>query len=193
MHSYICQLNASLIPMRKFVRHDFVGHGGAFIACVLVAACACDPIQGAGSGTPPNPAQYIHIDDGSRTAIVTLIAGHPATDNQFNYDGYASGEMVLTVPVGWQITVQCQNHGTVPNSCAVVRNGHDSAPVDPSWSTPDPRRGLDPGQTASFQFTPASPGAFRIASLVGGNEASGMWLDLEVVASGRPTLTAPGV
>ena len=191
MHSYICQLNASLIPMRKFVRHDFVGHGGAFIACVLVAACACDPIQGAGSGTPPNPAQYIHIDDGSRTAIVTLIAGHPATDNQFNYDGYGNGSLILTVPVGWQVTVQCANHSTVPNSCAVVASGSATEPIQSGWSTPDPSRGLDPGQSTSFAFTPQTTGSYRIASLVRGSEASGMWLDLEVVDKGTPTLTAP--
>ena len=75
---------------------------------------------------------------------------------------------------------------------AVVPNAHDKAPVDPSWSTPDPVRGLDPGQSASFAFAPTKQGSYRIASLVGGNEASGMWLDLEVVASGRPTLSAPG-
>ena len=123
---------------------------------------------------------------------MTLIAGHPATDSQFNYDGYAAGALVLTVPVGWEVTIQCQNHGTVPNSCAVVSNAHDIAPIAPSWSTPDPGRGLDPGQSASFDFTPTRSGSYRIASLVGGNEASGMWLDLEVVASGRPTLSAPG-
>jgi len=162
------------------------------MAAIVLLAVACDPIEGSGSGAPPTPSQFIHVDDASRTVIVTLIAGHPATDSQFNYDGYAAGALVLTVPVGWEVTIQCQNHGTVPNSCAVVSNAHDTAPIAPSWSTPDPGRGLDPGQSASFAFTPTRSGSYRIASLVGGNEASGMWLDLEVVASGRPTLSAPG-
>jgi len=162
------------------------------MAAIVLLAVACDPIEGSGSGAPPTPSQFIHVDDASRTVIVTLIAGHPATDSQFNYDGYAAGALVLTVPVGWEVTIQCQNHGTVPNSCAVVSNAHDTAPIAPSWSTPDPGRGLDPGQSASFDFTPTRSGSYRIASLVGGNEASGMWLDLEVVASGRPTLSAPG-
>ncbi|TME11060.1 MAG: hypothetical protein E6I69_00930 [Chloroflexi bacterium] len=162
------------------------------MAAIVLLAVACDPIEGSGSGAPPTPSQFLHVDDASRTVIVTLIAGHPATDSQFNYDGYAAGALVLTVPVGWEVTIQCQNHGTVPNSCAVVSNAHDTAPIAPSWSTPDPGRGLDPGQSASFAFTPTRSGSYRIASLVGGNEASGMWLDLEVVASGRPTLSAPG-
>ena len=144
---------------------------------------------------PPDPSKYIQVDDANHSAIVTLIAGYPATDFQFNYDGYASGALILTVPVGWQVTLQCENRGTVPNSCAVVAGNSSTTPIDPSWSTPDPQRGLDPGQSASFVFTPDQPGGYRIASLVDGHEASGMWADLEVVGSGgkvkSPTLTAP--
>ncbi|HEV2217953.1 MAG TPA: sulfocyanin-like copper-binding protein [Candidatus Dormibacteraeota bacterium] len=157
----------------------------------MLLAAACDPIQGSGAGTPPDPSKYIHVDDGARAAIVTLVAAYPATDFQFNYDGYGSGSLVLTVPVGWQVTVQCENRGTVPNSCSVVRDGAATQPIDPSWTTPDPVNGLPPGSSASFMFTPGAPGSYRIASLVDGHEASGMWLDLEVVAGGRPTLLAP--
>jgi hypothetical protein len=156
----------------------------------LLLAAACDPLQGSGSGTQPSPSQFIHVDTQSRSAIVTLIAGHPATDSQFNYDGYSSGSLVLTVPIGWAVTIQCQNHGTVPNSCAIVTNNRATSPLDASWSTPDPAQGLSPGESASFVFSPTQPGTYRIASLVGGNEASGMWLDLEVVANGLPQLTA---
>ena len=82
--------------------------------------------------------------------------------------------------------MQCENRGTVPNSCSVVKDEKATQPIDLSWTTPD----LQPGSSATFTFTPAAPGSYRIASLVDGHEASGMWLDLEVVSSGRPTLTA---
>jgi len=160
--------------------------GGVFTAVIVLLAAACDPIQGSGAGNPPDPAKYIHVDDASRSAVVTLVAAYPATDIQFNYDGYGSGLLVLTVPVGWQVTVQCENRGTVANSCSVVKDEKATQPIDPSWTTPD----LAPGDSATFIFAPTTPGSFRIASLVDGHEASGMWLDLEVVSSGRPTLTA---
>ena len=153
---------------------------------------ACDPLQGSGTGTPPDPAKYIHIDGSSQSAIVTLIAAYPATDSQFNYNGYADGALTLTVPVGWAVTIQCENRGTVPNSCAVVASSASKAPMDPSWSTPDPTRGLDPGRSASFAFAPQEPGGYRIASLVDGHEASGMWADLEVTAGGTPAIKAEG-
>lgn len=163
----------------------------ALLVLVLLLASGCDPVMGTGAGTPPDPAKYIHTDKGAQTAVFTLIAGYPAGDYQFNYNGYAYGSLILTVPVGWQVTIQCENRGTVPNSCAVVAGGKDVQPVEPGWSTPDPVRGLDPGQSATFLFSPSKPGSYRIASLVTGSEASGMWADLEVVAGGQPSLTGP--
>jgi hypothetical protein len=163
---------------------------GVWLTLAILFASACDPLQGSGTGTPPDPAKYIQVYALEHSAIVTLIAGYPATDIQFNYDGYGSGALVLKVPVGWSITVQCENRGTVPNSCAVVGGRADTDPLDPSWSTPNPKIGLDPGTSASFTFTPQTPGSYRIASLVDGSEASGMWLDLEVTNGGAPSLRA---
>jgi len=161
----------------------------ASIAAVVISG-ACDPVTGTGTGTPPDPKQFIHVDAASQTAVVTLIAGHTAGPYQWNYNGYGQGALTLTVPVGWQVTVQCENRGTVNNSCAVVSDAHATSPVDPSWTTPSPQTGLDPGSSATFVFSPTRTGSYRIASLVDGNEASGMWADLEVVSGGVPTLTA---
>jgi hypothetical protein len=158
---------------------------------LLLTAAACDPLTGTGPGTQPDPKTFIRVEPAQQVVVVTLIAGHAATDNQFNYDGYSAGALVLTVPVGWQVTIQCLNRGTVPNSCAVVADGKATEPVQSGWSTPNPQRGLDPGQSSGFEFSPGGAGSYRIASLVDGSEASGMWLDLEVTASGVASLTAP--
>jgi hypothetical protein len=165
----------------------------ATVACLgmaMVWAAACDPLTGTGPGTPPDPKGYIHTDPAAHMVVITLVAAYPAGDYQFNYDGYRNGTLVITIPVGWQVTVQCENRGTVPNSCAVVRGSHDLTPIEPGWSTPDPTRGLDPGRSATFVFSPSISGSFRIASLVGGNEASGMWADLEVTTGGVPAMRA---
>ena len=161
----------------------------SLLLAAIVLMAACDPVTGTGSGTQPDPKKYIRIDAATKSAVVTLIAGYPATDFQFNYDGYGDGSLILKVPLGWQVTVQCANRSTVNNSCAVVSDAAASEPMQPSWSTPDPQHGLGPGESASFVFIPATTGAFRIASLVRGSEASGMWLDLEVVDRGTPSLT----
>ena len=171
---------------------EFMSLRPLLLGAVLLVMAACDPITGTGSGTPPDPSQYLKVDSQTRTAVVTLIAGYPASDYQFNYDGYTDGQLVLEVPVSWQLTVQCANRSTVNQSCAVVTDGHATDPVQADWSTPDPQRGLNPGESATFVFVPQNPGAYRIASLVPGSEASGMWLELRVVTGGKPTASATG-
>jgi hypothetical protein len=157
---------------------------------ILLLCAACDPLTGTGPGTAPDPRGYIHSDVATHAVVITLVAGYPAGDYQFNYNGYRNGTLVISIPTGWHVTVQCENRGTVPNSCAVVRGRGDTNPIEPGWSTPDPTRGLAPRQSATFEFTPSATGSYRIASLVGGNEASGMWADLEVTAGGLPAMKA---
>src|SRR5260370_11325786 len=158
------------------------------LGIALLGGGACDPWTGTGPGTAPDPKGYIHSDPATRAVVVTLIAGYPAGDYQFNYNGYRDGTLVIGIPVGWQVTVQCENHATVPNSCAVVRGSKDSGPMEPGWSTPDPTRGLDPGRSATFVFSPSISGSFRIASLVGGSEASVIGADPAVQQAGAPPL-----
>ncbi len=162
------------------------------LAIVTLFAVACDPLTGTGPGSPPDPKNYIHSDSAAKSVVITLIAGYPAGDYQFNYNGYGNGTLVISIPVGWEVTVQCENRGTVPNSCAVVSGRNDVAPIQPGWSTPDPTHGLGPGQSATFVFSPSTSGSYRIASLVGGNEASGTWADLEVTNGGAPAMKAEG-
>src|SRR5438067_2038605 len=116
-----------------------------FAVALVLLAVACDPVSGTGNGTPPDLKQFLHTDAATRSVVVTLIPGYPVGSYQYNYNGYAGGSLVLTVPAAWQVTVQCQNRGTVPNSCAVVGDPKATAPVRPGWSTPDPVQGIQPG------------------------------------------------
>ncbi len=82
------------------------------LGIALLAGAACDPLTGTGPGTAPDPKGYMHSDPATRAVVVTLIAGYPAGDYQFNYNGYRDGTLVIGIPVGWQVTVQCENHAT---------------------------------------------------------------------------------
>ena len=35
----------------------------------MLLAAACDPLQGSGSGSPPSPSQFIHVDEGNRAEV----------------------------------------------------------------------------------------------------------------------------
>src|SRR5260221_8532432 len=79
----------------------------AWLGIALLAGAACDPLTGTGPGTAPDPKGYIHSDPASRAVVITLIAGYPAGDYQFNYNGYRDGTLVIGIPGGCRVTVQC--------------------------------------------------------------------------------------
>src|SRR5260370_7264007 len=80
----------------------------------LLLAAACDPVTGTGPGTPPDPRQYLKVDTVTQTAVVTLIAGSPAPDYQFIYEGYGTGTLVLNSPPPCHLTLQSPNPTPVP-------------------------------------------------------------------------------
>lgn len=141
----------------------------------------------------PPPAQFLQVDGARRTVELTLIAADGRGNNGFNFDGYGRGELLVSVPMGWRVTVHCENHGTLLESCAVVTGSGATRPAFAGATTPDPVRGLPPGRSAAFSFTAARAGSYRFASLVPGHEQARMFAVLSVTRGGRPSISArPG-
>jgi sulfocyanin len=147
--------------------------------------------------TPPpstgvtSPSQWLSYDAAKKTVTVAVIAGYNNTQSGFNFNGYANGQMTITVPQGWTVTVNFTNKGQLPHSAAIVAAAAAKTPVFPGASTPASELaiGLAPGQSASFTFTAAKAGRYRVACLVPGHETLGMWDNFVVAASGTPSLT----
>jgi len=86
-------------------------------------------------------------DAATKSARLTLDTAYGAAHNSYNFDGYANGDLLVTVPTGWKVTVVCTNKSTLlPHSCAIVRKAGDTTPALPGASTPDPTEGLSPNQ-----------------------------------------------
>lgn len=151
-------------------------------------AVACDPVSGSGNGSPQPPQKALFVNTADRTAVLTLQAGYPSGKYQFNFNGYQYGALMLAVPAGWTLQVECVNRGTVDNSCAVTRAAGERAPADSAWTTPV----LKPGQSASFTMTDVQGGTYRITDLVPAREAAGAWMRLTVDQRGSPSISASG-
>jgi FtsP/CotA-like multicopper oxidase with cupredoxin domain len=141
----------------------------------------------------PDPAQFLRVDSAHRAVRLTLIAGDGVSNNGFNFDGYGRGELLVSVPRGWRVTVRCTNHASSPNSCAVVSGPQASRPAFAGAATPHPVAGLQSGQSATFSFVASRVGSYRVASVVPGHEEARMYAVLEVSRGGRPSISArPG-
>jgi hypothetical protein len=141
----------------------------------------------------PNPAQFLVSSPAHKLVALTLLAGLGGANNGFNFDGYGRGELEVRVPLGWRVVVNCENRGGMRHSCAIVKGSLATAPAFRGASTKQPVLGLFPGAKASFSFTAARTGTFRIACLVPGHEQARMWDVLVVARGGQPSISVrPG-
>jgi hypothetical protein len=133
--------------------------------------------------------RWLTYDSASRIATLEAGAGYDGAYDGFNFNGYGKGEVLVTIPRGWKVTVDCTNRsGSRRHSCAIVRGVGATAPALPYASSPDPERGLPPGHAATFTFVASKKGVYRLASLVPRQEQAGMWDVLEVEASRVPSI-----
>lgn len=134
-------------------------------------------------------AKYLAVNAAQKQATLTLIGGMPGDSNIFNFNGTQNGQMVVTIPQGWKVTVNFTNKGAVNHSAAITPNLPQSTTIAfPGASTPNPVAGLTTGQSASFTFTASKTGTYRIVCLVPAHEGLGMWATLDIVAGGTASI-----
>lgn len=148
------------------------------------------------AATALTPRQILRYSTAAKTVHLTLDSAETGGNDGFNFDGYGSGQMRVTVPLGWTIVVDCSNDSSAfTHSCAVVTNAAPTTAGAPlafaGAESPQPTHGLSDGQTATFSFVASRVGVYRIACLVTAHELDGMWDWFDVVASGRPSVVVP--
>ncbi len=161
---------------------------GAALLAFVPALAACGS-----SGETVKASSILKADPAARTVNLLLVASATSAEGGFNFDGYGSGTMRVRVPVGWRVVVTCKNAASdLSHSCAIVTD----VPIVPTGaplafrdsSTPRPRSGTPPGATTVFSFVASRVGTYRIACLVSGHEADGMWDWFQVTPGGVPSV-----
>lgn len=138
----------------------------------------------------PEPHRFLSWDAPNRVAHLTLLAELGSANNGFNFDGYGRGELLVTIPLGWRVVVDCENRGSTRHSCAVVKGSLSITPAFPGAASPAPITGLAPGRKATFAFRATRGGSYRIACLVPGHEQARQWDVLDVRRAGTPSISA---
>lgn len=141
----------------------------------------------------PDPRRFLAADPAARRVRLTMVAGLGSSNNGYNFDDYGRGELLVSVPRGWHVTVDCRNHAPQRASCAVVTGARSATLAFPGASVAQPLQGVPPGGAERFSFTPSRTGVFRITSLVPGQAEARMYAVLVVTSGGRPSISArPG-
>ena len=138
------------------------------------------------------PMEFIALGAKERTVEVLLIATFNNANYGMNFNGFAKGAGVYTVPTGWTVNVTFRNNSPVPHSVIVVeedqcRKLQFREPYFDDAATPDFVRGTT-NKEERFSFVPDEEGEFAFACGFPAHSANGHWIKL-VVSDDAATAT----
>jgi hypothetical protein len=165
---------------------------GSITVVLATVAAGC----GSSAAKPYLHSKILTFDKTTETVHLDLVAAQTGGSNGFNFDGYGRGQMRVSVPMGWRVDVTCTNASTAfTHSCAVVA-GDVGRIVSPTGGTvafhgaaiANAVSGCGYGITETLSFVASAVGIYRLACLVVGHEADGMWDWFVVTPGGSPSL-----
>jgi sulfocyanin len=176
-----------------------VRHPVGATASAMVLALALPGMYVAASHRPGLAAtpRWLVANAKAHTATLTLIAAYTNALNGFNFNGYGNGKMVITIPVGYKVTVSFSNKSSVPHSAVFTPYGKKNATSDfplafKGAASPNPTTGIAAGTTQRFTFMASKAGTYALVCGVPGHEQAGMWDVLKVTTRGTASLSFAG-
>jgi FtsP/CotA-like multicopper oxidase with cupredoxin domain len=147
-------------------------------------------------------ADWLQVDSTAETVTLDVIAGKDASNNYWNFNGYANGNVTIIVPEGYAVTINFSNDDpNMAHSIGVTQRstGPFSAtpiptPAFPGGMSSNPTSMTDATKTGAMEtitFTAAIAGDYALVCLVLGHATAGMWINLRVTSGGAPGVEAP--
>ena len=129
-------------------------------------------------------ADFMKPGDKPKTVKLTLIATYTSANSGMNFNGYAHGKAVFTVPTGWNVEVTFINPSPIPHSLLVVekdmlKKPQMGAPYFDGAGVPKPEQGMAFAK-ADFAFTADEAGEYALACGFPAHAANGHWLSFIV-------------
>ena len=180
----------------------------ALIMTGLVAACgggeqadtaADQPAQqagadamGAGAMSMPD---WMRVDTAAKTVTMDIVAGQSNANNNWNYNGYFNGNATITVPQGYQVTINFRNNDpAIAHSLGI---GTQVGNYPPQFQNPQPvfagamstnptdvMNATKPGATETIRFTAGTAGEYAMVCYVPAHATAGMWVRFNVSSDG---------
>ncbi len=159
-------------------------------------APATTPDQPAAQATDaPSAADWFIVDEDAQTVTINLVAGSTSDNNYWNYNGLYGGRGAITVPEGFDVTINFENRdpamahsvGVGERQAQYPQNFSDPQPVFAGAMSSNPTSMTDstmPNQSETLTFTADRAGEFALICYVSGHAATGMWIPFTVSADG---------
>jgi Sulfocyanin (SoxE) domain len=136
---------------------------------------------------------FIKLGDKDKTVKLLVVATWNQANYGMNFNGFAKGEAVYTIPKDWTVEVTFINPSPVPHSLIVlekdqVKKLQSPEPYFKGAATAKHLQGIAYDK-AAFTFTPDEAGEFVLACGFPAHASAGHWIALDVKEDAKvPTL-----
>jgi len=167
---------------------------GAPEAPTTEPAAAAAPAGPAAPTGPMTIPDWYQVDHDAKTVRLSVVAGQTPDNNYWNFNGAIRGQLAITVPEGYEVTIDLENRD--PNmahslgiSTELVNFTVPPTP-DPVFAgamTENPQSMIDatmPGETETITFVADAAGNYSMVCYIAGHSAIGMWLFFNVSGDG---------
>ncbi|MDA0328706.1 MAG: sulfocyanin-like copper-binding protein [Gemmatimonadetes bacterium] len=151
----------------------------------------------AGPAAPTGPMSipdWYVVDNTARTVHLTVTAGSIPDNNYWNFNGAIRGQIAITVPEGYTVTIDLVNRDpNMAHSLGISPELKNFAmpptpnPVFAGAMTANPQSMIDatmPGETESITFVADAAGNYSMVCYIAGHSAVGMWVFFNVSSDG---------
>lgn len=167
--------------------------GGVLLFLGGVFGLHTAPALGAAAGP-----SWMATDAAHKSVSFTVKAADGGANGTLNFNGYANGQLTVTVPAGWHVHIDFFNTGAgaLPHSLEVIREVakvplQEIDPAIPKAATRNGIDGIPPQQKDAFDFTAQPPGRYLWFCGVPTHGYSGMWTRFVISTSARlPSVAA---
>lgn len=136
---------------------------------------------------------WMTVDETARTVTMDILAGETDANNRWNFNGLYAGNGAVSVPEGFQVTINFTNRDPNQPHSVGIDEAMDSYPA--MFESPEPvfagaispdatTTGTAPNETDSISFTADQAGDYAMICYVPGHAVAGMVIPFHVTADG---------
>lgn len=150
-----------------------------------------------GPGQLSTPA-WMTLDETAMTVTMDIDAGESDANNRWNFNGLYAGSGAISVPQGYQVTINFTNSDPNQPHSLGIDEAMESYPAtfeapEPVFAgaiTPDATTtGTPPNGSATISFTADQAGDYAMICYVPGHAVAGMVIPFHVTADGSAGVT----
>ncbi len=138
-------------------------------------------------------ADFLRLSNKPNTVELVIVAVFNDENYGMNFNGYAKGQAIYTIPKGWNVDVTFINPGPVPHSLLVIEKDslkklQVAEPYFKGAAVPEHLKGMSFAK-GSFSFVADEAGEFALACGFPAHALNGHWIALEISDEAKiPTL-----